>query len=309
VRKKEPVLTQVKDWRLHLSVHPAADDYPLMAEYAPDALKALAEDIRKNGIEVRPATTQGGWTGNPVQLLDGRNRLDAAALAALLYVSDEDKLYLATTECPEGGEVDFFEIEFDLKPGDPYETVQSLNVHRRHLNTKQKRNLIKARLKAHPELSDREIGRRTQTDHKTVAEVRRELEATGEIPQLTETEGKDGKARRKRTKPPEPAVSEPKPEPKPPRPITSKLPEPAPEPKPEPAAPEPKFEPAEPVVVKSAAPSAASPAISTEDFPKDGSIPTFLLRNSLAAVAIPAAASRALRTSYPPSTLKRSCSI
>jgi hypothetical protein len=58
------------DWRDHLEVHPAADPFPLMSA---DELKALADDIRKNGLRqdiVIGDDEEGG-------LLDGRNRLDA----------------------------------------------------------------------------------------------------------------------------------------------------------------------------------------------------------------------------------------
>ena len=55
-----------------LPVHPAAELFPRMS---PDELKALAEDIKKNGLKI-PVTV---WRGNGgrMQLLDGRNRLDA----------------------------------------------------------------------------------------------------------------------------------------------------------------------------------------------------------------------------------------
>jgi hypothetical protein len=54
-------------WRSGLKIHPAAQLFPLMP---PDELKALTEDINKNGLH------------NPVViwrdlLLDVRNRLDA----------------------------------------------------------------------------------------------------------------------------------------------------------------------------------------------------------------------------------------
>ena len=39
------------DWRAYLPVHPAADPFPLMSETDPQALKELAEEIRKNGLQ------------------------------------------------------------------------------------------------------------------------------------------------------------------------------------------------------------------------------------------------------------------
>ena len=62
-------------WRDHTKVHPAADLFPLMP---PDELRALAEDIRKNGLRNRVALIPGP-DGEPI-LIDGRNRLDAYEL-------------------------------------------------------------------------------------------------------------------------------------------------------------------------------------------------------------------------------------
>jgi hypothetical protein len=55
--------------------------------------------------------------------------------------------------------------------------------------------LIAKVLKAKPEASNRQIAKQVKADDKTVATVRRELEATAEIPQLEKTTGADGKAR------------------------------------------------------------------------------------------------------------------
>ena len=64
--------TKPGSWRDVIGVHPAADLFPLMA---PDELKALGEDIRKNGLKT--LVTLWGEKREPLQLLDGRNRLDA----------------------------------------------------------------------------------------------------------------------------------------------------------------------------------------------------------------------------------------
>jgi hypothetical protein len=73
--------------------------------------------------------------------------------------------------------------------------VISLNVVRRHLNTKQKRQLTAELLKETPEYSDREIARLIGIDNKTVASVRRHLEELGELFRQDETLGADGKWR------------------------------------------------------------------------------------------------------------------
>ena len=68
---------------------------------------------------------------------------------------------------------------------DPAAFVVSLNVHRRHLTTEQKRQAIADHIKAGPTASDREIGRKVGADNKTVAKVRADLEARGEIPHVS----------------------------------------------------------------------------------------------------------------------------
>ena len=45
---------QSKSWRDYLAVHPAADFFPLLAEYDPDAFKELVDDIKVNGLVERP---------------------------------------------------------------------------------------------------------------------------------------------------------------------------------------------------------------------------------------------------------------
>lgn len=60
----------------------------------------------------------------------------------------------------------------------------TLNVDRRHLTRDQRRKLLTQSIKTDPELSDREHGRRTGTDHKTASKVRDELTERGEIPHV-----------------------------------------------------------------------------------------------------------------------------
>jgi hypothetical protein len=78
---------------------------------------------------------------------------------------------------------------------DPYAYVISANLHRRHLTAEQKREIVAKVLKAQPGKSNRTVAKQTKADHKTVASVRAEKQATGEIPQLDKTVGADGKAR------------------------------------------------------------------------------------------------------------------
>ena len=169
-------------WRDHLKVHPAADLFPLMS---PDELRALGEDIKKNGLRTKIAVIVGD-DGEPY-LIDGRNRLDAMELvgpAVNLFEGGER----VCTRDPDG------------PAHDPYAYVISANIHRRHLTAEQRRDLIAKLLKATPEKSNREIARQVKASHPTIAKVRREEEATGNVLPVEKTVGKDGKARKQPAK-------------------------------------------------------------------------------------------------------------
>src|SRR5262249_9530413 len=79
--------------------------------------------------------------------------------------------------------------------------VISQNLHRRHLTTEQKRELIGKRLEAQPGKSDRAIGKIAKVDNKTVASVRAEKERREEIPHVeTKTDSKGRKQPAKKPK-------------------------------------------------------------------------------------------------------------
>jgi hypothetical protein len=157
---------QPKSWRDVIKVHPAADLFPMMTA---DELKALGEDIKKNGLGV-PLILWEAEKGAPLLLLDGRNRLDASEAVGLPVLDQKGKWLDCRIRC-------------DLvRGGDPYEYVLCYNVHRRHLTPEQKRDLIAKVLKAQPSKSNRTVAKQTKTDHKTVGTVRDKLEAGGEIP-------------------------------------------------------------------------------------------------------------------------------
>ena len=135
-------------------------------------------------------------------LIDGRNRLDALAIARLLSVDDEGRLctprWSDDQQCwistPERIKCQY------VSGGDPYAIALSFNLHRRHLTSAQKRDLISKVLKARPEVSNTTVAKQTMADDKTVAKVRRKLEATSEIPRLEKTTGRDGRSRPATTK-------------------------------------------------------------------------------------------------------------
>ena len=117
-------------------------------------------------------------------LIDGRNRLDALAIARLLSVDDEGRLctprWSDDQQCwistPERIKCQY------VSGSDPYAIALSFNLHRRHLTSAQKRDLISKVLKARPEVSNATVAKQTMADDKTVAKVRRKLEAISEIP-------------------------------------------------------------------------------------------------------------------------------
>jgi len=188
-----------KTWRDVLPVHPAADLFPMVST---DELTALGEDIKTNGLQV-PIVI---WSAknderNDFYLLDGRNRLDAMEMVGLQPVNLDWK---------GGGIHQLKQVEYRKVYGDnggnaiiartdPYAFVVSANIHRRQLTAEQKRDLIGRVLKADPAKSNRQIAATIKvTTDKTVAAVRKEMESTAEIPQLTATTGKDGKTRDRR---------------------------------------------------------------------------------------------------------------
>jgi hypothetical protein len=174
-----PPQPQAFDWRAILPVHPAAELFPPLSEAE---LLELAEDISMNGLRTSIVTCGGGKC--PV-LLDGRNRLDALALAGLLYATD-GHLHLKTWTGTKWAELSGNKIDFQHFHGaDPYALVLSLNIHRRHLTGEQKRELIAKLLKRQPEASSNSIAKQAKADNKTVDSVRAKLEANSEIPNKT----------------------------------------------------------------------------------------------------------------------------
>jgi ParB-like chromosome segregation protein Spo0J len=148
-----------------IQFHPVADLFPLMEG---EEFDALVEDIKKNGQQT-PIVLYDSM------ILDGRNR-HRACIKLGIAPRFADKVYSDR-----------------IKDATAY--VISANVHRRHLNTKQKCELIAKLLKAQPEKSNRTIAKQAKVDKGTVAKIRKAKEATGEIRQLKKTIGSDGKAR------------------------------------------------------------------------------------------------------------------
>ncbi len=67
-----------------------------------------------------------------------------------------------------------------------------LNIARRHLTREQRRALVAESIKADPQLSDREHGRRTGVHNETAAAVRKELVTAGVVTESVTRIGRDG---------------------------------------------------------------------------------------------------------------------
>jgi len=163
--------TITKSWRQWLRIHPAGELFPPLGK---QDLPTLAHDIKQHGLR-QPVSVIKDVDGNPV-LLDGINRLDALELLGEEIALDNRAIF---EQLPADIDADAF--------------VVSQNIHRRHLSAEQKRELIGKRLVADPSKSNLQIAREVRADDKTVASVRRELEARSEIPNVetrTDTRGR-----------------------------------------------------------------------------------------------------------------------
>jgi hypothetical protein len=198
-----------KSWRDYVSVHPAADLLPLLSA---DELRVVADDIEEHGLRekvkvVERISKRPDGTVICYQVIDGRNRLDAFELNGgagdLLFKSRSSRSGAQFHD-------DIAEV-VDLTDDEIVAYVVSANIHRRNLTGEQNRDLTAKLLKLDPSKSNRQIAAVVGVDHKTVGAVRKEAEATGEIPQLTKTTGKDGKARKQPTSKPkvEPKITKP----------------------------------------------------------------------------------------------------
>jgi ParB-like chromosome segregation protein Spo0J len=144
-----------------------AGRYQYLPDLPAEEYAELAESIRTLGVLVPVLVDRDG------HIVDGHHR---AAIAAELGVG-----------CP---------TERVDRPAEQLRTLAfELNLTRRHLSRVQKRQLTAVSLRADPQLSDREHGRRCGVDHKTAAAVRSKLESTGEIPQSAARTSQDGRTR------------------------------------------------------------------------------------------------------------------
>jgi hypothetical protein len=144
-------MTKQKSWRKILPC--IADVFPLMSETTPEELKALGEDIAKHGLKNPVDVWASEGAAGVLQLLDGRNHLDAMEAVGILRIAGRLTLEY---RLPTGT---WTRVPSQFLRGDPFDHVISANIHRRHLTLEQKCELIAKVIEANPEKSDRQIAK------------------------------------------------------------------------------------------------------------------------------------------------------
>jgi hypothetical protein len=178
----------MKNWRDVLPIHPAAE---MVEAVTKEGQRVLRGDLKQHGQREPVVLVRIGHGCE--QLLDGRTRLDLQEANGDDVTDADGKLTVPhrTVELPD----DAAAISY----------VLSLNLFRRHLTLKQKRELIEKLLKAEPSKSDRHIAATVKASPTTVGSVRAEMEATGDVSKLdtrTDSKGRKQPARKTTTKPP-----------------------------------------------------------------------------------------------------------
>jgi len=144
--------------------------YQVMPPLSADEFDALKADIAARGVQV------------PVEYDEFNNILDGHHRVQACYE-------LGITHWPRL-------VRHGLSEEEKRRHARRLNLDRRHLDREARRTLIADELRDRPQSSNRAIADGLNVDDKTVASVRRDLEATAEIPQLEQREGRDSKVRK-----------------------------------------------------------------------------------------------------------------
>lgn len=146
--------------------------------------EALRADIAANGMR-HPIVVDGKGL-----ILDGHHRAQVAQELGIEPV---------------------YEVVGGLSEQEKRDLVFTLNGARRHMDSVELREFVVRSLMADPQLSDRQHARRTGVSHPTVAKLRGELEAGGQLESLTSRVGADGRER-PATRPSRPAREFPAPD-------------------------------------------------------------------------------------------------
>jgi ParB-like chromosome segregation protein Spo0J len=170
-------------WRNHLPIHPAANRIP---EATIEEKRALAGDLAKHGQRVPVVLVR--VAGGPVQVLDGRHRLDLLEGVGAKVVDEIGKILVLH---------DIIDVSDDAAA----EALSlSLNAHRRQLTLGKRRELLRAQLVAAPQMSDRKIGEVVGFSHTAVANQRKKMEADGSVASVATVVGKDERSQKRAKK-------------------------------------------------------------------------------------------------------------
>jgi DNA-binding Lrp family transcriptional regulator len=194
--------TQKVNWRDVLPVHPAAEMFDPLS---PEELKALGEDIKKNGVRA-PIALWKEQKHFPPKVLDGCNRLDSIEVnGGEVHVDStgndcDPHVYLSYRFLSgEWRPLETVVLRGDKPGGDPHAYVMSANVRRRHLTVDDKDRLIVQLLKADPNKSNRQVAKIVDASHPHVAKVRQRAEKSGDVETVTtsiDTKGRQQPARK-----------------------------------------------------------------------------------------------------------------
>src|SRR5512139_4055857 len=130
-------------------------EYQIMPPLSDEEYGALQKSIAENGVLTPIVVDEDG------NVVDGHHRAKIAKKLGLSY----DRMVVR-----------------ELTDGQKIQMALTLNIDRRHLTRKHRRELVTKSIRATPELSDREHARRTGVSDKTAGAVRKDLEANAEIP-------------------------------------------------------------------------------------------------------------------------------
>lgn len=145
---------------------------------SPEEYQALEQSILTHGVMVAVLVDEDGI------VIDGHHRQKIAS---------EHNL-----DCP-------IEIVCDRSDAEKRTLALSLNLDRRNLTREQRRALVSESIKADPQLSDREHGRRTGVSPTTVGGIRHDLEKVSKLDTFERrVDPRSGKASQPAPKPPSP---------------------------------------------------------------------------------------------------------
>ena len=142
----------------------SADPYQLLPPLDDEAFAALRESIAERGVLVPVEVDESG------AVLDGHHRLQAV-----------EELRAEGVKVPDFPRV----VRAGLAETEKRQLVRALNMARRHLSQRERRALVADAIRDDPQASDRRIAVVLGVSHPTVAAVRSELVAAGDVENLS----------------------------------------------------------------------------------------------------------------------------